>query len=332
MPVTLSDIATKAGVDKSTVSIVINRKPKGLRVAKQTRDRIMKIARNLDYRPSLMARSLVQGKTMTLGLVCGDIHTPYFAEFASVALRMAEEKGYHLLISVTEWDEKKELYCLDMLMQRQADGIMMYCGSLKPETRLYKTIRASRFPVVVLGASIEGFSHVLTDYRHGMTEAVKILKENGHERVAFVSQSGTNRSRKAMAFCQACEKLDVTPVEYSCDLDMPKVVKMGHELALDQQAPKALIAFSDYTAIGLIQGIRQTGQDVPNDFEIIGIDGTEWGRYFHPSLTTITRDIKTIASRAINQLVGMIDAPTGKTREVFVSSVLTVRGSTRTKN
>jgi LacI family transcriptional regulator len=140
MAITISDIAKKAGVAVATVSMVLNRKSEKVGIARETREKVLDIARQMDYRPSFSARSLANGKTLSLGYLCGDIDTPYYSEVASKALHQADRKGYNLIISVTEWDFRKERRAMDMLLNGKVDGVLMAVRGLLPGTPEYETV------------------------------------------------------------------------------------------------------------------------------------------------------------------------------------------------
>jgi LacI family transcriptional regulator len=185
MSVTLLDIAKQAGVSRATAGWVLSGRSKEFRISGETQERILKISRELNYRPSFSARALANGKTFSLGLICGDIHTPYYAELASKALHFADARGYHLLVSLTEWDFQKEVNCLEMFLGGKVDGVVMVAGGLQPGTPQYDYVVREKFPMVLINARIEGLSNVYSDFQPGMDQAVRHLKSKGHRRIQF---------------------------------------------------------------------------------------------------------------------------------------------------
>ncbi len=319
MAVTITDIAERAAVTKGTVSKVLNNRHSAARISDATKDRVLDAVKELNYQPSFLARSLARGKTNTIGLICGDIHTPHFAELASCALHEAEVRGYHLLLSLTEWNAEKELACLDTLLSRQVDGILMVPAALRPDTPQYQSIVRNHFPIVMLGACIEGLSSVSCDIEPGMDEAVTALKLRGHKRIGFVQTRIS--TRKSRAFMTACQTNGVTPVEYFCGLEMSGSVEVGRRLAADD-SPHAIIVRSDYTAMGVIRGLRDGGKEVPRDVDVIGIDGTQWGAYATPALTSIYQNRSEMISSAMDILLERVKDPSLSHVEVTIPTRL----------
>ncbi|MFA6569369.1 MAG: LacI family DNA-binding transcriptional regulator, partial [Victivallales bacterium] len=317
--VTISDIAREAGVDKSTVSLVLNRKPLASRIRRDTRQRVFAIARKLNYHPSLVAKSLFTGKTMTLGLVVGGIETPFFAELTNTALEAADERGYHMLVSATRWDFERERNAIRLLLQRQADGIICTVGGLCPQGEhheLYTSITKQHYPMVLWDYQSDGLSSVCSDYSVGMDEAVKLLAGKGHVRIGYCFH-GIQWNGKEKSFLSVCGRHNIEAVKYLQE-DNPhgiskivrKIIKPGH--------PKAFLVFDDSSAMEMIASLKDVGRSVPGDFDIIGIDDIAWGTSYRPRLTTIRQDLKQLTNSAVDLLVEMIGNPEWEPKNISV--------------
>jgi len=329
---TIGDVARRSGVSASTVSAVINNNYARIRVSAKTRQKVLAAARRLDYRPSFSARALARGKTFSLGLVCGDIHTPFFSELASIALEESEARGYHLLTAVTRWDPQKELACVDTLLERKVDGFLMGPASLQPGTRQYDYIMKNRIPVVGLLPPVPGFPHVTSDWREGMEEAVRHLTGKGYDRIGFIDLPGIypvepHRACKRSVFLETIGRVGAVSCEYNCVIDLHNNREIGRNLADLPDRPRAFIVGSDYMAMGLVRGFRDGGLDVPRDVAVVGMDGTAMGEFFHPPLTTIAQDIRQLVGRALELLVTMIEEKTLTDQEMWVPTRLIVRDS-----
>lgn len=339
MAVTIVDIAGHAKVTKGTVSKILNNRHSAARISDGTRKRVLDIAKRMNYCPSFMARSLARGKTMTLGFICGDLQTPHFAELTSEMLHEAERRGYHLLISVTEWDAKKELQCFDTLLDGRVDGAVMSIGSPPSNTPQYQRIMENRFPIVSTNAFSDEITGVLTDFRLGMNQAVELLKSLGHERIGYVRHDVYTRkeaSSKYATFHDVCRKYDIATTDFKCGAKMDDAIKFAEQLAADKNTPRAFVVYSDYTAMGIVRSLRQVGLDVPKDIDIIGIDGTHWGQRSPIALTSILQDRKQIAEKAVGVLMEKINsAAAGDTdtpaRRIMIPSRLIVRETTKQK-
>ena len=134
MRVRIKDVAERAGVSTTMVSLYLNHHPLSARMAEKTKQRIDEAVRELNYQPSATARSLKKGKSKTLGLVIGEIAGVYSSFYSQMLLEEAEKYDYQLLISLTRYSREQELKCLQNLFSRQADGILctLYLGASTP--------------------------------------------------------------------------------------------------------------------------------------------------------------------------------------------------------
>ena len=321
MAVTLADIASRVGVDVSTVSIVLNDRPKAQKLLKETRQRILDTARELNYRSSFTAKALASGKTSTLGLICGGIDKPYFAELASNALQQAAQFGYHLLISVVRWEQEEERKSLQMLLSRQVDGVLLHTGCLSENSELYQQLEKSNYPIVMLNLPqrYRHVSEVYSDFNPGMIDAITHLKSLGHEQIHLVEYARMQPpavAPKTLAFYAACKKLNVKPSVSYCDLDMKGCVQAGKQLA--KSPHQALIVYSDDAAIGIINGLLELGRDVPGDVDVVGIDGTQWSQMYNPSLACIAQDSKQLIAQSLDILLEKIKNPKSRCSHVTI--------------
>ncbi len=329
MSITLNDIAERVGVTPTTVSMVLNGRGNPIRVSERTRQKVLQAAKELNYVPSLTARALVKGKTNTLGLILGDIHTPFFSEMAAIALHEAEARKYHLLISVTEWDEAKELNCLEMLLQRGVDGMLVGVGALRPGVQLYEHLLQKIFPMVMFQSTPE-MASVCNDWHEGMAQGVGYLKEKGHTRIGFVGlgMGYHHKGDKWRIFSKACLKVGVESVYYEgATINLDVFQDVAGRVARDPSRPTALIVFSDYLATGVIQGLKKENLRVPEDIAVMGMDGTRMGQYFNPPLTTIAQDLNRQVVEGMNIVMNLIDNPELPREEVVFPTRLIIRES-----
>lgn len=322
--ITIIDIANKAGVTKATVSLVLNNKPLAQKMLKETRDRIHFIAKELDYQPSFMAKSLSKGKTKTLGLIVGDIDTPYYAEMTGAALEAAEKHGQQLLISVTKWDQEKELECLNALMQRQVDGIIFCTAALTPDSAMYKKIIKRRFPIVLYNTTLKGISSISSDHKNGMHDALHLLSKNGHKQVAFVGLI-VEDNNKQNEFEKACSHFGIEPICILKSTQKKLQEKVLQQLKSNENNIKALIICADHVAQMLIGFLSRQGILVPEYLDVISIDGTRWGGYSYPALTSIKQDCDSLMEKAVELLLN----PPGKPQSVTIPTKLLIRDSVK---
>jgi LacI family transcriptional regulator len=323
---TLSDIGRDVGVDKSTVSLVLNRKPLAARIRADVRRRIFKSAKKLNYRPSFLARALFSGKTTTLGLLVGGIDSPFYAELANIALEIANSYGYCMLTSITAWDFERERAAFRVLMERQTDGIICVVGGFCPHGEhheLYTLLKKQHYPVVLLDYQAAGFSSVSSDYSVGMDEAVSLLAGKGHGKIGYLLRQ-IQWNEKESAFLSACRKYKIKAVKYMLK-DEPDAIKKKLVEILGHAHPKAFLVFDDSSAMEMISALKDCNKFVPGDFDIIGIDGIAFGEMYRPRLTTIQQDSKKLMNSALSLLIEMVENPNWTCKNISVPTRLIVR-------
>jgi len=329
---TLNDIAKAVGVGKSTVSVVLNKKPKPIQVSEETRKKIFSAARELNYRPSFSARALTKGKTFTIGFICADIVNPYFAELVTLALKEVETHGYRLLLSLTEGKgPEQDLACVESLLERHVDGIIMISTAFQPGTKQYDYVLREKYPFVLLQYRAEGISSIGSDWQMGMDQAVTYFKGKGHARLVFLSTAtpGCVKSQKEKAFATACAAQGMISdiLEGPDNLDIDGVRRTGITLARTRDRPEVVIVHADSLAMSFIHGLREGGLEVPRDMKVVGIDGTEAGKIFFPPLTSIEQDRSGTVAAAVQMLLERQDDQNPPPREILLPTTFVARGS-----
>ena len=335
MKATLDDIAKKANVSRSTAQWVMSGRGGEFRISAATCQRVLKAGEELHYHPSFSARATRQGKTQSLGFICGDINTPYYSEMAAAILHEADAKGYHLIISVTEWDLKKERDAISMLLLGgKVDGVIVAAGGLLPGTREYDAIVEQHNPLVLLNVHTPGLACIRSRWEPGMDEAVCHLKSRGHTAIAYAPYKmppipgSLNHDIKQADFIKACERHGLRHRILAATQSQEELIRLGTRTAARPGHPSAIIAYSDYAAARLIRGVAEAGLEVPRDLAIIGIDGTAFGAYYNPPLTSISCDIPALARGAIDQVIGLITGRQTELADTQIPTKLVIRGST----
>jgi DNA-binding LacI/PurR family transcriptional regulator len=329
MATTLRQIAEEAGVSPTTASLVLNGKHARIGIKDTTARRILKAAEKLHYRPSFSARALLRGRTNSLGLLCGDIQNPYFSELATMALQEAGRRGYQLVVSLTEWDARKESKALDALLSRNVDGILLWSAAPRPGTRTYRHLVRDHFPIIVHGEPLESISTVRSDWRPGMDQALAHLKARGHHRVGAVldlAYLGRDDPRHA-AFLEACSRYDIEPVDLPFRYSVEAARELGRELAKDNRGATAVLGYSDYVATWILRGLADGGKRVPEDLAIVGCDGTAMGEQTIPTLTTVRQDLRGMIGGAMDAIEERIESPDAPARAVSAPTSLVIRQS-----
>jgi DNA-binding LacI/PurR family transcriptional regulator len=299
MPVTMNDVAQAAGVALSTVSRALSDNP---RVRATTREHIQKLAREMGYVPSAIARGLATKRTFSLGVVVRDIVDPFLAELVRLIDMHALELGYSLILSHSGNNERRELAAINILRQQRVDAIIMPDSSVS-DSFLSKVTEGS-IPVVLLNRTNYRYSIGIDNVGCGEM-AVNHLLELGHRRIAYIGglRCKAESDDRQSGYVRALEKRGL-PVD-------PSLIALGDSwsdggqecmrkfLSLEHP-PTAVFCFNDLTAFGAIGAIQSAGLRVPQDISVVGFDDIALSSFLHPPLTTIAQDKEQLAELAVD--------------------------------
>lgn len=313
MAVTLKDIAMRTQLTPSAVSKILS--PKGGRreaFSEETCRRVQQVAAELGYRPSFSGRSLAKGRTYTIGFQCGNIRSAYYGELAELAMKWAEARGYHLTIQITPWQSyESDLDCLDVLLRRGVDGVVFFGEVLQPGQPMHAELVRRRFPIVVVNDEPEGLCSVTSDFTGGMRQVAEELHGRGFSSVIYVCDShGQSNDWKFQALRAGCDRLQMTCDWLTCGGDEPAVERFvrGAESLAERFAPRqAIVVQSDQTAAWVMKGLRAKGLRIPDDYALVGVDGTDLAEYCDPQLASVACDKDAMMKYAIDLVVAMIE-------------------------
>lgn len=331
MNVTIYDVAREANVSMATVSRVVNGNPN---VKPATRKKVLKTIEELGYRPNAVARGLASKRTTTVGVIIPDISNMFLAELARGIDDIANMYKYNIILSNSDQNIDKEIKLINSMLEKQVDGIV-YMGSKIQDEHL-KEFKTSPVPIV-LAATIEptnAIPSVNIDYEAAGYAATKLLIDNGHKQIAFITGTDetTANIAKSVGFNRALEEagLSVSPdFIYSGDLSYDSGVKAVEELFKLDNKPTAIFASSDEIALGVIHGIQDLGLSVPNDVEVIGFDNTRLATMIRPTLSTVVQPIYDIGAVAMRLLTKYMNKEEVEDSNVILPHQIIKRNSTK---
>jgi DNA-binding LacI/PurR family transcriptional regulator len=320
-PATSIDVARRAGVSQSTVSLVFSGKAQG-RVSEATQERVRQAARELGYRPNVAAQALRLGSSRAVALLVPDITNPFFSRVLRGAQRAAQEAGYTVALVDTANDRRWEAQSFEALRAGPVDGYLLF-EVLPPEAL------EGDNAVVVIESEVKDRPSVRFDAEAGAAAAFAHLVELGHRRIGHLAaafDAPTFQSREA-ARRKVLSAAGLDPDELP-RAETPITIEDARLSAgplLDEQ-PTAVCCDDDILAAGLYLAARERGVKIPGDLSVVGFDDMDFARVLDPPLTTVALDAETLGETAFGLLHACMSGRGGK--RVVLPAELLVRGST----
>lgn len=334
--ITSTDIARMAGVSRTTVSYVLNG-VETMRIAPQTRDRILELAREAGYQPNRLAAALQGARIHTVGLVTapealtGIGNTYSQSLFVDLSLEASKAKMQAMIFVeplVTATEKKPGLLPTDLLDGR-VDGVIVF-GHYEHREWM-RALCDTGLPCVEIGAHW-GHTSVQGDNRQGLRLVVEHLLEIGHRRIAYWSPEQTTTATVARR-----ESFLETVRGAGLPEDQTLIVSSRTASALEPlldspNRPTAVVAFNDAMAFQALGLFRRKGLRVPDDISLTGYDNDLRAVTMYPALTTVANPLREVAGIAMNRLVSQIDHPGDAPQSDFgltlIPTNLIVRDST----
>ena len=330
---TSDDVAKRAGVSRTAVSLVLNGHGAG-NIAPATQEAIRRAARELAYTPNSAARSLRSRRTQTIGVVTDAIATSAFGggQLAG-AIDVAREAGYLLLVLDTHSDDERGHPAFDLLQARQVDGLMFAAKDM----RAYRAPAAMRQLPSVMTNSFEpdnAVTGICCDEEAGGRAAAQLLLDNGHRDITMISGTGDEiatqlRRRGYLAALEAAGLPPAPPIPGGWTIR--DGYRAGREALTRPDRPTGLVCPNDRAAAGVLLAARDLGIDVPGDLSVVGYDDDEnVAAVIVPALTTVAIPHEAMGSEGMRRLLALIDGAESEPERVVVPCPVVIRESVAT--
>ncbi|MCP8617868.1 LacI family DNA-binding transcriptional regulator [Salirhabdus salicampi] len=332
----IKDIARLAGVSISTVSRTLNNYSD---VKPETKEKVIKIAEELNYFPNAVAKSLVQKKTHTIGVFFGNnmnlgFDHPFFLDIISAVREVVGNAGYDLII-FTNKNKERATYTT-LCRERSVDGVvLLLTGEGKKKNEQFIELQESGIPCIAIDLPLKGdkCTYVESDNYFGSKLAMEHLANLGHQVIAFIG--GDEISKTSYDRLRAYQD---SMMEYGIGYN-PNLVYLGYfSKGIAQKATKELMrqrpditAFfvaSDEMAITVIETLKALGKNVPNDVSVVGFDDIREASFCTPPLTTVKQNKHDIGSEAAKMLLEIIEKSDIKPKPKTLDCDLVIRDST----
>ncbi len=309
--ITLTDIAKELGVSKTLVSLVLNGKGNANAINKETQQKVINKAKELNYKPNQVARGLRTGTTKTIGLLVADISNPFYARIARIIEHYADIEGYSLIACSSDEDEEREKKLIRMLTNRQVDGIIMASTLQEPEA--IKQLIDQKYPVVLFDRYFRELdcNYVGVDNKEAAFQAVSLFIRKGHKNIGFLTLTPDHISTLKDRRHGYVKALENSGISLQSDLMLElnyEELKNKHynqikEFIIKNNQITALFTTNNSLAVGCMEAIKELGLKIPDDISLITFDDVELFKYTSPSLSSIAQPVEEIGKQAVSILL-----------------------------
>jgi DNA-binding LacI/PurR family transcriptional regulator len=330
-PVSQRMLADHLGLSPATVSLVLNRSPVADSIPQETKDRVFAAARQFDYRPNFVARSLRTQRSFMIGVLVPEVSEGYAASvMGGIEDHLLQEGYFYLVASHRHRPDLIDEYPR-VLQRRSVEGLIAV------DTPWTQRISIPVVAVSGRGQS-KGITNIVLDHDRAAELALEHLYHLGHRRIALIKgqafSSDTEVRWNAIGKAARRLGLEIRPelvVQLEGDSPSPELgYGVTHKLLASRESFTALFAFNDISAIGAIRALRENGRRVPEDVSVVGFDDIQSAAFQNPGLTTVRQPLRRMGSLAAETVLRSITAPAvhRASRRITVEPELVVREST----
>jgi DNA-binding LacI/PurR family transcriptional regulator len=330
-PVSLKKLAEYLGLSPTTLSLVLNDSPLANTIPQETKDRILVAAREFNYRPNFIARSLRSARTFTLGVLTPEVSGGYASEVLGGIEAHLLKQGYFYFVASHHHRQELLKRYTQLLVERCVEGLIAVdtphlAGPASP------TVYVSGHD------NAPGGANITLDHERAAVLGLGHLIELGHRRIAAIKGQdfSSDTNVRWTAICEVAKRMEV-PIapalmsQLEGDSPSPETGYLATKRLLERGQPfTAIFAFNDISAIGSISALREAGLSVPEDVSVIGFDDIPAAAYNYPALTTIKQPLREMGRLAAEHLLNRIsNGPQSKfPEEIMVEPELIIRQST----
>ncbi|QAV32604.1 LacI family transcriptional regulator [Fervidobacterium changbaicum] len=328
--VTIRDVAKAAGVSINTVSRALNNKPD---INKETKEKVLKVAKELGYIKDATATSLRYGLTKVIGVILEDSSNPFYSEVLKAVEMAARRRGFNVIFMNTEKDYELEEEAVRTMLSRRVDGIII--APTQEKSGDIQLLMKASVPFVILGVHFDEIElpEVYSNDVRGSYLAVSHLIERGRKKIVYLS--GFLYKSVARMRLEGYRKAlheHLIPFDQSYVFEVEEGVENSYrkmiEIIESGLEFDGVFCFNDISAIGAIQALREKGYLVPKDVSVVGYDDIAFAHFIQPRLTTVRIDKQREGEQAFELLYEMIKRKEIVNKQIVLDVELVVRETT----
>lgn len=312
LKITIVDVANKAGVSKTTVSRIIN--GNYANATEETIERVRKVIEELDYRPNSLAKGLKQVRTNVIGIILSNLLNPFWVRVLEGVEDTCRSKGYSLMICNSNDDPLIEEEHIRSFRLRQVDGIII--NPTAQNFSLFQNMMDSGYPLVTINRKIMELNvdSVVMNNVRGARIAIEHLLSQGRKKIAMIvypPHGITPRIERIEGYKQALLKHGITLDEamiHMVDERKGEAKKKVQQLLSSDERPDALFSTNNMMSLEILEGIKETGLNIPEQIALVGYDETVWSKHLNPPLTTVNQPALEMGQAATERLIQLIES------------------------
>ena len=327
--VTARDVARRAGVSQSAVSRVYTQ---GASVSEKTAEKVRQAARELGYRPNVLARSLITGRSRIIGLIVASLDNAFYPEVLEELSAALQGRGYRVMMFMAGQEAENIDAILEEILDYQVDGIVM--ASVAVSSGLARQCQAAGVPVVLFNRTQDdvAVSAVSSDNAAGGRRLAHFLAAGGHRRIGFIAgteSASTQRDREAGFRRGLAEHALSIAIRAVGDYSHARAAEATRQMFRGPDRPDAVFVANDVMAMAAMDTLRfEMGLSVPGDVSVVGFDDVPAAAWPAYDLTTVRQSAPAMVGEAVAILLDQIEAH-APSRRVVLDAPLIVRSSAR---
>lgn len=350
---TITEVAKRAGVSTATAGRVLG----GYGYASdEIKQKVRRSAEELGYRPNLLARGLITGKTKTIGVVAGDIQSPFYASILRGIADVARAEGFGVLLTNSDETLERELEAVQLLLEKQVDGLIVAPCDTEASEHLQQALKGG-CPIVQIDRVVKdlGADSVTVSNRSTSRNCIATLISAGHRRIAMIAELQHWHSGDVTSFVEGVRAGSIDPTTLfpswqrlfgyieahlaaGVDIDVALIGRIGsysrsgaHKQVLDllsrPDRPTALFTADGLMSAGAMDAITALDMVLPDDLSLICFDDLDWMSFVRPGITAIAQPLTEMGEAAARLMLDRIAGGREDARHVALEPTLSLRGS-----
>ncbi|AAK80904.1 LacI family transcriptional regulator [Clostridium acetobutylicum] len=331
MKTTILEVAKRANVSVATVSRVMN---DNYPVKAETREKVLKAIKELNYIPNMQARELTQKKSATIGIVSPSISNMFFTEVINGIESYLRDKSLSLLLTCTNNDVEEEKKCITNLISRNVSGIVVISPNTSNIKNGFYDDLSNSIPFVFINSKYvdSNISSVSNDESMGAHNALKYLLKNNHKEILFV------RGKDSYSY-DIKEEVYVSTMKELNLFNPQNIINIGNGNSsetvdntsyafleiLNKSKATAAFACNDLMGVGILNACKKLNLAVPKDFSIIGYDNIALSKFVEPKLTTVDQNMFLLGTNAATLLIEKIDCNNKYSKRIILNNYIVER-------